>query len=40
MLLTVAHHACAPESDLRYLSFTVPPEALVQALAAEETVLL
>jgi glycerol dehydrogenase-like iron-containing ADH family enzyme len=39
-LLAVAHHACAPESDLHYLPFTVPPEALVQALVAEETVLL
>jgi glycerol dehydrogenase-like iron-containing ADH family enzyme len=40
MLLAVARHACAPESDLHYLPFTVPPEALVQALVAEETVLL
>jgi glycerol dehydrogenase-like iron-containing ADH family enzyme len=40
MLLAVARHACAPESDLHYLPFPVPPEALVQALVAEETVLL
>jgi glycerol dehydrogenase-like iron-containing ADH family enzyme len=40
MLLAVARHACAPGSDLHYLPFSVPPEALVQALVAEELALL